>query len=72
MHEDIVSDIDPIFTSKLWQELFAIKGGTLNTSATYHPQSDGQTEVVNRYLETYLQCCYFDSLKDWAQYLAFS
>ena len=37
----IVSDRDPIFLSNFWQELFKLSG-------TYHPQTDGQSEVVNR------------------------
>lgn len=69
MPEDIVNDRDPIFTSKLWQELFSMHGVTLSTSTAYHPQSDGQTEVVNRCLETYLRCFCSDSQKDWFSYL---
>lgn len=36
----IVFDWDPTFTSAFWNELFSL-----------HPQSDGQTEIVNKCLE---------------------
>jgi transposase InsO family protein len=51
----IISDRDPIFTSKLWQELFKLAGTQLCMSSAYHSQSDGQTKRVNQCLEAYLR-----------------
>lgn len=39
----IISDRDPLFTSKFWQHLIQSTGTTLNMSTANHPETDGQT-----------------------------
>lgn len=46
----IVSDRDTIFVSKFWKELFALYKIDLKYSTAYHPQTDGQSERVNQYM----------------------
>jgi hypothetical protein len=51
----IISDRDNRFMSTFWQELFRFFGMALTTSTRYHPQTDGQTEIVNKWVEGYLR-----------------
>jgi hypothetical protein len=65
----IVCDCDPTFASNLWRKLFCLQGTRFNFSYGYHPQTDGQIEVVNRALEMYLRCFTGDKSKEWVQWL---
>ena len=65
----IISDRDPIFVSKFWQEFFKLSGTKMKLSSAYHPQTDGQTEVVNRCMEQYLRCFIHQWPHKWTSYL---
>lgn len=47
----IVIDQDKVFISSFWQALFRLQGTKLCMSSSYHPQKDGQIDVVNRTVE---------------------
>ena len=63
---------ETVFLSHFWTELFRLQGTTLSRSTAYHPQSDEQTEVVNRCLETYLHCFSCDKLRSWSSWLVWA
>ena len=65
----IVSDRDVKFVSYFWKTLWAKLGTKLLFSTTCHPQTDGQTEVVNRTLSMLLRTMVKKNLKDWEECL---
>ncbi|VFQ66499.1 unnamed protein product [Cuscuta campestris] len=65
----LVSDRDSVFMGSFWRELMRLSGTSLKFSTAYHPQSDGQTEVVNRSVEQYLRAFTFERPSKWAHFL---
>ena len=47
----LVSDRDPQFTGKFWRELWRLLGTDLRLGSGYHPESSGQVEKFNQFLE---------------------
>jgi hypothetical protein len=70
--KSIVSDRGPQFVAKFWRSFHKLMGTTLNYSTTFHPQTDGQTERVNRVLEDMLRVCALTYDTDWESSLPFA
>ncbi|OWY94711.1 polyprotein [Phytophthora megakarya] len=66
--ESIISDRDPRFTTAFWSKLFELLGTKLMMSTAGHPETDGQTERVNRVFEDVLRS-YATSFKNWSSFL---
>ena len=68
----IVSDRDPVFTGHVWRDLFRMAGVTLKMSTAFHPQTDGQSEVVNKIIAMYLRCVTGDRPRAWVDWLSWA
>ena len=50
-------------------DLFKLIGTELHFSTSFHPQTDGHTELVNALLEQYLRHFVSANQTDWAKFL---
>ena len=53
--DSIVSDRGPQFISSFWAEVCRILGIKIKLSTAFHPQTDGQTEIMNQYIDQRLR-----------------
>lgn len=65
----IVTDRDPRWTSDFWREVARLLRTEMLLSSSHHPQHDGQTEIVNRQLETMLRAYVSADRGDWADWV---
>jgi transposase InsO family protein/predicted aspartyl protease len=68
--ESIVSDRGPQFVSDFWDEFCTRIGTKLKLSTANHPQTDGQTEVVNQYFDQRLRPYVNYYQDDWDEWVA--
>jgi len=65
LSETIISDRDPRFASKVFQEWLKILGTKSAMSTAYHPQTDGATERVMQEIQAYLSIYCIANPSDW-------
>lgn len=65
----LVSDRDPRFASELYREICRLLRVKQAMSSAYHPESDGQTERINRVIEEMLRHYANPRQDDWDKYL---
>jgi transposase InsO family protein len=67
--ERVISDRGTQFSGKFFQEYVRILGTQSRMSTSYHPQSDGQTERMNRVVEDMLRSFVSNTPDDWDKLL---
>ena len=65
----IISDRGSVFVSHFWEQLQQCLGTSLLRSSAYHPQTNGQIEMVNHVLEDMLRACAISFPKKWDECL---
>jgi hypothetical protein len=63
--KSIISDQDTKFMGHFWRTLWNNLGTSFSFSSAYHPQTDGQTEVVNRSLGDLLRSLVTEHHSQW-------
>jgi transposase InsO family protein len=64
-----VTDRDSRITSDFWREVCEIQMIKRRLSTAYHPQTDGQSEALNRIIEDYLRAYTSEDPTTWARLL---
>ena len=59
----MISDWDPRWSASLWEQLCELMSIRQALTTAHHPQSDGQTEILNQTLEISL-CAYVSQTRD--------
>lgn len=67
--ETIISDRGPSFVSDFWRRFSHRLNVTLRPSSAFHPETDGQTEIINAAMNKYLRGYVGFTQDDWVDWL---
>jgi hypothetical protein len=67
--DTMVTDRGSLFTSQCWKTITQLLGIDQRYSTAYHPQTDGQTEIVTQWLEQYIRTYTAFDQSDWNKLL---
>jgi hypothetical protein len=69
MPERIISDQDKRWATAFWRSVTLQYGSVLALSSAHHPQTDGQTEILNATIEQMLRAYVAADRSSWAKWL---
>lgn len=67
--KSIVSDRDKLFNNKIWTPFMSFVETELKMSSAHRSSVDGQTEIVNRFVEDYIRNYVNAYQQDWDQFI---
>ncbi|QRW02596.1 Retrovirus-related Pol polyprotein from transposon [Ceratobasidium sp. AG-Ba] len=65
----VITDRDARWTGAFWEHLTSLVGVQRSLTTAYHPQTDGQSEIMNQTLEIALRAFVFPSMDNWSDLL---
>ncbi|EUC56265.1 Ty3/Gypsy polyprotein/retrotransposon, putative [Rhizoctonia solani AG-3 Rhs1AP] len=65
----VITDRDSRWTGSFWEHLTTLVGIQRSLTTAYHPQADGQSEVMNQTLEVGIRCFVEPTLDNWSDLL---
>jgi hypothetical protein len=66
----IIADRDRRWATAFWKSVILFYGGSMALSSSHHPQTDGQTKVLNAMLEQMLRAYVASSRDSWSKWLS--
>ena len=68
--EVIISDRDRRWATIFWKSVVANYGSVMALSSAHHPQTDGQTEILNAMIEQMLRAYVSSDKESWSKWLS--